>query len=46
MVFRPLGSCLHIDLSTIALNVRKLGSKREFAIAMQDACGKLVLLGP
>ena len=45
MVIRPLGPCLEIGLCTIALFVRMMGIKRAFAIAVQDICGELVLLG-
>ena len=44
MVIHPLGPCLEIGLCTIALFVRKMGIKRVFAIAVQDACSELVLL--
>ena len=44
MVFCPHGPCLQIGLYTIAIFVRKMGIKRVFAIAVQDACGELVLL--
>ena len=39
MVICPLGLCLQIGLCTVALSVRKIGIKRAFATAVQDACG-------
>ena len=44
MVICTLGLCLQIGLCTVALFVRNMGIKRVFAIAVQDACGELVLL--